>query len=170
MPKCTPASRGNLAGHLAQRSSPAEPEPFIKLLQSCVASSTSSEGPESAREESANYADGIHELVVGWLMEDLDVTASVCQASPEEVFEDVLSAMVSDAPQFHSSETSYADAVEQLLGWMLDDIGSIARSFDLDPADVFGDALKLIVSDTPLADHIIEAAGLPASAFASGGD
>lgn len=165
MSKPFPASQSGFVGRAAYRNTPADPEPLAALLQSCDTSSAPPEGSESAREDNADYADGIQELVTAWLMEDLDVTASVCQASPEDVFEDALALLASDTPQLHKSEAGYSDSINQLLGWMLDDIGSFARSFDLVPADVFGDALKLIVSDTSLADRIIEVAGLPALAF-----
>lgn len=165
MSKRFPALQGGFVGRAAYRNSAADPEPSAKLLQSCDTSSTSSEGSERTRENNADYADVIQELVMAWLMEDLDVTASVCQAKLEDVFGDVLALLASDTPQLHKSEAGYPDSIKQLLGWMLDDIGSVARSFHFDPADVFGDALKLIVSDTSLADHITEVAGLSASAF-----
>lgn len=104
-----------------------------------------------------SYSEGIGELVRMWLLEDLDAAAEVHHVDPRDLFEDVLILAVSEAQALHWEGADYADGVRQLLDWFLEDIGSVARAFNLDPADAFEDFMRVIISDTPLADRMLDA-------------
>ena len=111
---------------------------------------------KASGEGDPDYSDTVNELVLSWLVEDLDITAETCHADPIDVFEDLLTLIISEKPVLHRPDTDYADAVRQLMDWFLEDVGSVACSFELDPADVLVDAFKLIISETDLADRLIE--------------
>lgn len=111
---------------------------------------------KSIRGDGPDYSDEVNELVLTWLMEDLDVTSETCRADPVDVFEDLLALIASETPILHRPDSDYAGAVRQLMDWFLEDVYSVACSFDLDPLLVLDDAINLIVSETSLADRIIE--------------
>lgn len=104
-----------------------------------------------------DYSEGVGELVRMWVLEDLDVVAEVYQVDPRDLFEDVLVLATSETPAFHQGGADYADGIQQLLDWFLEDVGSVARAFGLDPADAFEDFMRVIISDTPLADRMLDA-------------
>lgn len=85
-----------------------------------------------------------------WVLEDLQVTASVCRVDPASLFSDAILLLASETPGLERGDADYAGAVNQLLEWFFEDIDSVARSFDADPVDVFEYALKTIAEDTPL--------------------
>ncbi len=120
------------------------------------AKSASQERRESVRQNDPGYADGVDDLVLMWVSEDLDAVASQYGVPHQDLFEDVLAAIATDTPAFHHSGQDYAHGVRLLLDWFSEDIDSIARSFGLEPVEVLEDVLERIISDTPLADPMLD--------------
>jgi hypothetical protein len=94
--------------------------------------------------------DAIGDIAYMWLEEDLEITASAFGIEVQAVFKDVLALFVSDTARLHKPEPDYAEAAGQLLDWIVEDLDSLARSFDLDFTNVFEDALRIIAADTEL--------------------
>lgn len=136
-----------------------------KLLQSSDRRNSTSEHSNPTREDGADYAEAISEIVLDFWLEDLEATASACQASPCDVFADVFALLLSEAPQLHSGDPGYPGAIKQTMEWMTEDIECVARAFDLDPLDVLEDAMKVVASDTPFTDQILQVMALAESAL-----
>jgi len=146
---------GELGEHVESESVSSIVDDFTKVGKSGTAVIFRKKA-KSSLEGDPDCTDTVNELVLSWLVEDLEITAGTCHADPNDVFEDLLALIVSKTPVLHRPEADYAGAVRQLTEWFLEDVESVARSFELDPPDVLVDAFKLAVSETPLADRMIE--------------
>lgn len=120
--------QAGLAGQAEQDGLAAAASSCGKLLQSYGGPSTSLEQSKSARDDNAVYTDKINELVLMWLVEHLDIAASVCHTDSVAVFKDLLGMIASETPRLQRDETYYADVVSHLLEWFLEDIRSVARA------------------------------------------
>lgn len=119
-------------------------------LEKLTKRNTSPKQPRSDGRNRPDYCDIVNDLVSGWLSEDLEVMASECQVDPLNLFKDIVTRLVSGTSRLQEADPDYAETVNLLLDWWLEDIGSVARSFDFEPLDVLAEALRVIVEDTAL--------------------
>lgn len=103
--------------------------------------------PGLSREARPRYDDQMDDLVFEWILEDLAIVAYIWEVEPDKVLADVLALIGSDTAALHLPAFDYAEAIRELLDWIAIDAEGIAKAFGLNPADVFVDAVRSIISD-----------------------